>query len=79
MSLLKLCRLHSFKEIEIAYSFFRNILFCYIGELIMDAELTHEALVERFPMWNEVSLLEVRAQFLTFDVKQDGIIDFQEL
>ena len=48
-------------------------------ELILDAGFTYEALAEKFPMWNEENILELREQFQAFDVKQDGIIDFQEL
>jgi len=46
---------------------------------IVDEGLTPEVLMEKFPMWNIDSLIELRAQFQTFDVKQDGIIDFHEL
>jgi len=41
--------------------------------------LTPDELAERYPMWNRDNLIELRAQFQTFDLKQDGIIDFQEL
>lgn len=41
--------------------------------------MTHEALIEKFPMWTEDNVLELKAQFQTFDVKQDGLIDFVEL
>jgi len=45
----------------------------------MGAALTYEKIAEKFPMWNEANVLELRSQFHTFDVNQDGLIDFHEL
>jgi len=35
--------------------------------------------VARYPMWSRAHLVELRLQFQTFDIKQDGLIDFHEL
>jgi len=43
------------------------------------AGLTYDVMAEKFPMWNDKNIREVRMQFQTFDVKQDGLIDFHEL
>jgi len=42
-------------------------------------DLTYTNLTEKFPLWREENIRELKAQFQTFDVKQDGIIDFHEL
>ena len=43
------------------------------------AGITYEDVVARYPMWSRAHLVELRLQFQTFDIKQDGLIDFHEL
>jgi len=48
-------------------------------QFTFDTVLTYEAVADRYPMWTEANILELRMQFQTLDVKQDGLIDFHEL
>ena len=36
-------------------------------------------MAEKYPMWEYDDLMDLKAQFQTFDVNQDGLIDFTEL
>ena len=38
-----------------------------------------EAIKEKFPQWIYERIMDLKAQFQTFDINQDGLIDFQEL
>ena len=42
-------------------------------------EKDFRALIDEFPDFNEGDILDLRLQFQTFDLNQDGIIDYQEL
>ena len=42
-------------------------------------EKDFRSLIEEFPDFNESDIVDLRLQFQTFDLNQDGIIDFQEL
>ena len=37
------------------------------------------SLIEEFPEFKESDISDLRLQFQTFDLNQDGIIDFREL
>jgi len=43
------------------------------------AGITYEQVSARYPMWSQANIMELRLQFQTFDIKQDGLIDFHEL
>ena len=34
---------------------------------------------EKYPLWTYEDLMDLKAQFQTFDINQDGLIDFEEL
>lgn len=42
-------------------------------------EKDFRSLIEEFPDFNDSDIVDLRLQFQTFDLNQDGIIDFQEL
>ena len=42
-------------------------------------EKDFRSLIEEFPEFKEADIVDLRLQFLTFDLNQDGIIDFKEL
>lgn len=55
-----------------------NVLFLlfFLTEM---GEKDFRSLIEEFPDFNESDIVDLRLQFQTFDLNQDGIIDFQEL
>lgn len=42
-------------------------------------EMDVETIKNRFPHWTDEMILDLKAQFQTFDINLDGLIDFQEL
>lgn len=42
-------------------------------------EKDFRSLIEEFPEFKESDIVDLRLQFQTFDLNQDGIIDFKEL
>ena len=42
-------------------------------------EKDFKSLIKEFPEFNESDIVDLRLQFQTFDINQDGIIDFKEL
>ena len=50
--------------------------FTFLSEM---GEKDFRALIDEFPDFNEGDILDLRLQFQTFDLNQDGIIDYQEL
>ena len=42
-------------------------------------EKDFRALIKVFPDFKESDIVDLRLQFQTFDLNQDGIIDYQEL
>ena len=50
--------------------------FIFLSEM---GEKDFRALIDEFPDFNEGDILDLRLQFQTFDLNQDGIIDYQEL
>jgi len=42
-------------------------------------EMKVESIKARYPQWSYEQIMDLKAQFQTFDLNQDGLIDFQEL
>lgn len=58
--------------------------FCFILALCIYlfsemGEKDFRSLIEEFPEFKESDISDLRLQFQTFDLNQDGIIDFREL
>jgi len=50
--------------------------FFYVSEM---GEKDFRSLIKEFPEFKEGDIVDLRLQFQTFDLNQDGIIDFKEL
>ena len=42
-------------------------------------EIDYDMLMSRYPQWTMEDILDLKAQFQSFDLNQDGLIDFNEL
>nr|XP_058955344.1 uncharacterized protein LOC131782607 [Pocillopora verrucosa] len=80
-------------ENELKNTEFQSIQEQYWGKLLMERRLSavnrkkflemgekdFRSLIEEFPEFKESDISDLRLQFQTFDLNQDGIIDFREL
>lgn len=58
------------------FYFNKMIFFHFFPEM---GEKDFRSLIEEFPEFKEGDIVDLRLQFQTFDLNQDGIIDFKEL
>lgn len=77
---MKVGPLNAFEEIT--EKFFADLLFKRQDVLrakLKIKEMDMQAIRGKYPLWSYEDLMDLKAQFQTFDINQDGLIDFQEL
>ena len=76
------CAKHGFYELRFgpSLSFVVFVLFTFQLPFFLEmGEKDFQSLIEEFPEFTNSDIIDLRLQFQTFDLNQDGIIDFNEL
>ena len=64
---------------KIFFSTLYRSMLVHFANLMVVLDVDMESIKQKFPHWSYEDIMDIKAQFQTFDVNQDGLIDFVEL